>query len=362
MVMKKVIDVQELLSLPREFAQTFSPKNIRAKGYPLWTLRGDSSAFVALFMDNLATQLSLAGIIIGAGMPASFVWGKFFGGVGISLLFGNLYYSLQASKVAMRTGKMDTCAQPYGINTPGAIAKTFGVLLPVFLATQDAKKAWETACVANFFGGLFEFLGALIAPFIAKNIPQPAFLVPIGGIGMTWLGINPLVSGILGSHDAHNPIVGFLPFIIIWVSFFATPSRGLFGRFIPAAFVAVVLGIVLNLLAQTADFPLYREAVQDSTEFLKWQGIAIPGWSQARTAFQEYGNLVLGLAFTNFIGTYACNISARKGGDLFPVMESMMVDGMGSMIGALCGSPYGTTVYIGHVAYKKMGATRGYSL
>eukprot|EP00971_Amphidinium_carterae_P282753 5613442-Amphidinium_carterae.1 len=30
--------------------------------------------------------------------------------------------------------------------------------------------------------------------------------------------------------------------------------------------------------------------------------------------------------------------------------------------GLLQGSPYGTTVYIGHVAYKKMGATRGYSL
>ena len=31
-------------------------------------------------------------------------------------------------------------------------------------------------------------------------------------------------------------------------------------------------------------------------------------------------------------------------------------------VGALLGSPYGTTVYIGHVAYKKMGATRGYSV
>jgi len=39
----------------------------------------------------------------------------------------------------------------------------------------------------------------------------------------------------------------------------------------------------------------------------------------------------------------------------------MIVDGIGSMIGAGFGSPYGTTVYIGHVAYKKMGATRGYS-
>jgi len=360
--MDNFIDLTELKHLPSEIAQTLNPKNIIGKGYPWWTARGDSSAFFALFMDNLATQLSLAGMAIGAvGLPAQFVWEKFFGGVGLSIFVGNLYYTFQASKVALRTGKMDVCAQPYGINTPGAIAKTFGVLGPVFWATSDAQKAWETACIANFYGGVFEFLGAFVAPFIAKNVPQPAFLVPIGGIGMTWLGINPLLS-ILSSHFAHNPIVGFIPFVIIWVSFFGSPSKGLFGPYIPAALVATVIGIVLNLLAQTADFHKYSDVVAASTDFLKWNGMGIPGWGESSTAFEEYGNLVLGLAFTNFIGTYACNISARKGGDLFPVMESMMVDGLGSMIGALCGSPYGTTVYIGHVAYKKMGATRGYSL
>eukprot|EP00971_Amphidinium_carterae_P001665 33504-Amphidinium_carterae.1 len=104
-------------------------------------------------MDNLATQLNLAGMAIGAvGLPAEFVWEKFFGGVGLSIFVGNLYYSMQAAKVAHRSGKMDTCAQPYGINTPGAIAKTFGILGPVFWATGDHEKAWETACVANFFG------------------------------------------------------------------------------------------------------------------------------------------------------------------------------------------------------------------
>jgi len=178
---------------------------------------------------------------------------------------------------------------------------------------------------------------------------------------LTWLGINPLVS-LLSSHAAHNPIVGFLPFLIIWVAFFGSPEKGIFGKYVPAAAVACLLGIVLNLICQSGDWDKYSKAVADSTDYLKWNGMGVPGWGEAGAAFEEYGNLVLGLAFTNFIGTYACNVSARKGGDLFPVMESMMVDGLGSMVGALLGSPYGTTVYIGHVAYKKMGATRGYSL
>mmetsp|Transcript_37418 Transcript_37418/g.87631 ORF Transcript_37418/g.87631 Transcript_37418/m.87631 type:complete len:379 (-) Transcript_37418:19-1155(-) len=360
--MNKFIDIQEVLDLPKEFIGTLNPKNLLPSQYPWWNMKGDSSAFFALFMDNLATQLNLAGMAIGAvGLPASFVWEKFFGGVGLSIFVGNLYYSMQAAKVAQRTGNMATCAQPYGINTPGAIAKTFGILGPVFWATGDHEKAWETACVANFFGGVFEFLGAFIAPALAKNLPQAAVMAPIGGIGLTWLGIGPLLT-ILNSHFAQNPMVGFIPFILLWVAYFGCPTKGLFGPIIPAAAVACVLGVVLNVMAQTAMWDDYTQVLEDSTDFLKWNGLGIPGWKQASTAMEEYGALVLGLAFTNFISTYACNISARKGGDLFPVMESMMVDGVGSMIGALCGSPYGTTVYIGHVAYKKMGATRGYSL
>ncbi|CAE8629716.1 unnamed protein product [Polarella glacialis] len=80
------------------------------------------------------------------------------------------------------------------------------------------------------------------------------------------------------------------------------------------------------------------------------------------TAATEYSSIVICLAMQNFIGTYSCNISARRVGDRYSPMESMIVDGLGSMIGALLGSPYGTTIYIGHDVYKPMGATHGYSL
>jgi len=370
--MEKIIDIPELLALPWEFVQTFIPRNVIGRGYPFWTAKGDTSAFLALFFDSLATQLALIGMAIKEGFDPTFLYSHFMGGVGLSIFVGNLYYSLQASKVAMRTGNMNTCAQPYGINTPGAIAKTFGVLIPAYTLevnkytnpTPDEKLkamelAWSLACCANFLGGLFEFLGAFIAPFVAKNTPQGALLAPIGGVGMTYLGISPLIT-ILSSHFAENPIVGFFPFIIIWISVFGTGK--LFGKYVPAVGVAVVCGICLNLLAQTADFQKYSDVVDKSTDYLKWHGLAIPSLGKFDVAWQEYGSLVLGLACTNFIGTYACNISARKGGDRYSPMESMIVDGLGSMLGALFGSPYGTTVYIGHVTYKQMGATRGYSL
>lgn len=38
----------------------------------------------------------------------------------------------------------------------------------------------------------------------------------------------------------------------------------------------------------------------------------------------------------------------------------MIVDGLGTMIGALFGNTFGTTVYIGHSTYKIMNAKCGY--
>jgi len=57
-----------------------------------------------------------------------------------------------------------------------------------------------------------------------------------------------------------------------------------------------------------------------------------------------------------------CLVSAKEAGDPFPVRESMITDGIGTMIASFFGSPFGTVIYIGHPAHKKSGAKVGYSL
>lgn len=47
-------------------------------------------------------------------------------------------------------------------------------------------------------------------------------------------------------------------------------------------------------------------------------------------------------------------------GDAYPVTESMVADGVGTMVTSLFGSPFGTVMYFGHPAYKKSGAKTGY--
>jgi len=62
----------------------------------------------------------------------------------------------------------------------------------------------------------------------------------------------------------------------------------------------------------------------------------------------------------NFIETMNNVESAEAAGDHYPVATCQITDGLGTMIGAVFGSPFPTTAYIGHPAYKKMGAHAGY--
>lgn len=363
----EVVDLKDVLALPKEVLASFKPVNMRAKGYPFWTKMGDTQAFLALFLDNLATQLSLIGIaMFGFGSPsfsAEFVYSHFMGGVGISLLFGNAYYALQASKLAVKTGDMTVCAQPYGINTPGAIAKSFSILLPAYFGglgmglTPDGamERAWSIACCANFIGGLAEFLGSFfLAPLLYYHVPFCAVLVPIAGVGVTWLGYGQ-ITATLGNNYANNPLPAFLPMLLIWISFYGNPR--LFGP-IPTTVVSSIVGIILFVICNPE---VYGENIEKGAKLAGKGGLAVPDFGYF-SEIGEHAGLVIGLACTSFIGTFCCVISARVGGDTFSPSESMMIDGLGTMLGACFGSPYGTTVYIGHPTYKKFGGTRGYSL
>lgn len=62
----------------------------------------------------------------------------------------------------------------------------------------------------------------------------------------------------------------------------------------------------------------------------------------------------------DFIETMNNVESAEAAGDSYPVATCQITDGVGTMIGAVFGSPFPTTAYIGHPAYKRMGAHSGY--
>merc|ERR1712112_759507 len=93
---------------------------------------------------------------------------------------GSFDHSLAAGKVAMRTGKLSTCALPYGINTPGAITKLFSIIAVVVArekskgasSLEAAEEAWKVAVACNFVSGLFELIGAFFAPLTTLSFQE----------------------------------------------------------------------------------------------------------------------------------------------------------------------------------------------
>jgi AGZA family xanthine/uracil permease-like MFS transporter len=134
-----------------------------------------------------------------------------------------------------------------------------------------------------------------------------------------------------------------------------------FGKYrIPEALMVIIVGVALGWITglNTTD------AVDAASANLKW-------WGPAFTADDlfadfdlagDYLGVIIPLGISAASGTLMCLVSAKEAGDPFPVRETMVSDGIGTMITSLFGSPFGTVVYIGHPAHKRSGAKVGYSL
>jgi AGZA family xanthine/uracil permease-like MFS transporter len=79
-------------------------------------------------------------------------------------------------------------------------------------------------------------------------------------------------------------------------------------------------------------------------------------------AHPEVLAVIIPVQIYNFIETMNNVESAESVGDKYPVLNCQITDGLGTMLGGLFGSPFPTTVYIGHPAYKRLGARSGYAL
>merc|ERR1719401_1902894 len=76
----------------------------------------------------------------------------------------------------------------------------------------------------------------------------------------------------------------------------------------------------------------------------------------------EYLGITIPVALTVAIGTIQVRQMAENAGDNYNLRWSMLGDGLGTVIASLFGSPWGMTVFIGHGAFKAMGAQIGYTV
>jgi AGZA family xanthine/uracil permease-like MFS transporter len=72
--------------------------------------------------------------------------------------------------------------------------------------------------------------------------------------------------------------------------------------------------------------------------------------------------VILPMGLFTVIGSLQNLDSAAAAGDDYPTAPSLLANGVGTLLGAGLGSPFPTTIYIGHPGWKAFGSRIGYSI
>ncbi|WP_075881188.1 uracil permease [Vreelandella massiliensis] len=321
--------------------------------YP-WYKKEDTDAFFALFQNNIANFVIIAITMLGMGFPASIVYGQVLPGAAVAVMVGNFYYAFSAARLARREQRTDVTALSYGISTPVMFVFLFGVLLPAKQLTGDAELAWKIAVAACFISGAIEAAISVIGRWVQYHLPRAAMLGAVAGVALTF------IAGEMLFKTLEMPIIGLVVLAIIIVGLIARVSMPFR---LPTSLFAIIIGTLMAYLIGDADSARFSDAFQHLGFYPLLPNLAwFEGMGLLFTGMLAVLTVVLPITLYNAIETMNNVEAMEAAGDKYDVRECQAVDGAGTMIGALFGGIFPTTVYIATVGAKWMGAGRGYSL
>lgn len=320
-----------------------------------WFVRGDIDGFFGLFLDNLL-QLMVISVVGGTvcGFPAELISGTILPGAALSILVGNLFYAWQARRLARQTGRQDVTALPYGINTPSVIAFMFLIMGPIYQQTGSPTLAWQAGLLACFLSGLMEIAGAFCGDWLRRHTPRAALLSALSGVAVTLIAMS-FVFQLFA-----NPLIGFLPMMLILVGYAARLKLPLN---LPVGFAAVLLGTLLAWALRWAGYDYFQTSAQQvGLHFYPFR----PALHDLAVSFASplgwrFLAVIFPMGLFTVIGSLQNLESAEAAGDRYPTRSSLLANGLGTLCAACFGSAFPTTIYIGHPGWKAMGARAGYS-
>mmetsp|Transcript_18133 Transcript_18133/g.28886 ORF Transcript_18133/g.28886 Transcript_18133/m.28886 type:complete len:590 (-) Transcript_18133:191-1960(-) len=327
-----------------------------------WFQKGDWDAFTAVTSNNMATMLVCLQLLLSAGFSNEIVYGKISPGIGISMAFGSVFYMFQALIVARHTGRQDICAQPFGINTPGAFAFISSIILPVYFkkleydqagnptnVDEAATFAWKVGVAANFVQGVVEVAFAVVGPQIQSGVPLVALLTSLASIGFAFLLSGPMLS------EAAKPALSWICIFIVFLGYFA----GVKWMGVPTSVLVMIIGSAIGWAGGYLTVDHLKDEV---TNVKMYSGdFAIVEIFENFHEVSPYIGLIIPVGLTVAVGTIQCVELAKTAGDTYNVRWSMLGDGLATIVAACFGSVFGMTVFIGHPAFKAMGARVAYN-
>ncbi len=313
---------------------------------------GNLSAFLALFLDNVGNLVFLSSILIVTfHYPADLVLTRMLPGTALGVLFGDLTYTWLALRLRKKTGRTDVTAMPLGLDTPSTIGIAYAVLGPAYLATNDAMLAWKIGMANLFIIGVVKIITSFLGGYVQRVIPTAGLLGSIAGIGLLFLGFLPLIE-IFNSVIVGMVAAGLMFYVL--VGKMELPYR------LPGVLVAVVLGSLLYRVLGVAGYiPEFQAPPLQIT--LTAPAFSI-GFLSVLPETLKYLPIAIPFGIMTIIGGINNTESARLAGDDYRARDILLTEAFATLVAAFFGGVAQTTPYIGHPAYKKMGATHWYTL
>jgi adenine/guanine/hypoxanthine permease len=313
---------------------------------------GETTAFLALFLDNAGVLIFLSAILVFTfNYPVDIILTRMIPGTAIGVFMGDLIYTWLAIRLKRKTGRADVTAMPLGLDTPSTIGIAYAVLGPAYVVTRDAQLTWQIGMATLFMIGVVKVFTSFFGGWIQRNIPTAGLLGSIAGVGLMLLGFLPLV------ELFNEAVVGMVAMGLIFAALYG--RMHLPGR-IHGVLAAVFFGTVIHLAMGYGGYLPEYQAPSLAMH------LCLPVFSIdfLRTLPQSIQYLPIAIPFgiLTIVGGVNNTESARLAGDDYRTRDILLTEAFTSLLSAFFGGVAQTTPYIGHPAYKKMGSTWRYTL
>jgi adenine/guanine/hypoxanthine permease len=322
-----------------------------------WWAPGDWNAFFGLALDNLSLFVILSSLLIGVfGFPSDLVLRVMVPGTAVGVLVGDLVYTWLAVRLMRTTGRDDVTAMPFGIDTPSLFGIVFGVLGPAMMITRDPILAWKIGMGVTVAMGAVKLVLAFAGDWVREMVPRAALLGSIAGVAVLLIAFMPAL------RIFADPLVGVVSLTIVLTALVGQ-RRMPWG--LPGALVAVLAGSAIYW-GRWVFFASFGAGAPHPSMTLGTLGLALPvptlQWLGALEATLSYLPLALPFALATVVGGIDNTESAIVAGDHYRTRDILLTEALATMAAGCCGGVIQNTPYIGHPAYKAMGARAGYTL
>ncbi|MGO9918371.1 MAG: permease [Isosphaeraceae bacterium] len=333
-----------------------------------WAARGDINAFFGLMLDNIGCMILMASLlVIGFDLPRTFVLVKMIPGTAVGVLVGDLIYSVMALRLARRTGRRDVTAMPLGLDTPSTFGTVFLIIGPAYQealhrgldAEASARHAWFLGIAMILASGIFKLGCAPVSGWVRKIVPRAGLLGSLTAIALVIISFLPLLDIVA------QPVAGMVALALILATLTA---RWHFPRQFPGALGAVAVGCVCYYGMHLVGWGpgLGAEGGHPVAAFRAVLPLPVAEWLEWFSRYWRdavgYLPVAMPLALATVVGGIDCTESAAAAGDDYPTGRIIAAEGLATVLGGLFGGVIQSTPYIGHPAYKAMGARSAYTL